>query len=180
MKITTLVRTFAAAAMLVATTAGAQNILDNPYFNAGLTSWSPSDPSRATWTNTMDYHVEGGEPFGSADLDSHNGMAFIAQCVPIDQLTYVGTVWVYSGCVGQSLNIFWADDACTASFDGMAAQSTVTGAWQQLTAVGTPTLTSSHAVVVLLNPSACGNTAFFDVAALQPDYVFANGFEVAL
>jgi hypothetical protein len=177
MRIESFVRTLAAAAMLVVASADAQNLLSNPYFDEGLSDWEPFDRSRADWDRTMDVHNDEATRTASAELDSHTGVSFIAQCVPIEHQAYVGTVWIYSTCAGQTLDIFWADDGCIASADVASAQSTITGAWQQVTAVGTPTAGSSHAVVTLLNPASCASTAFFDVAVLRPDPIFANGFE---
>lgn len=172
--------TIALMPLLFATTVSAQNILDNPYFDDGLNSWLALAPERATWTNTMDFHVDDSLRIGSAELDSNEGMAVLAQCVPVDDEVYVATAWVNSSCAGQTLEVFWADDRCIVSPANISAQSSITDAWQQITAFGAPTLGSTHAVVTLLNPSACGKPAFFDVVSFQPDYIFADNFETAL
>jgi hypothetical protein len=169
-----------ALTLLFGAPARAQNILDNPYFDDGLNSWLPLAPERVTWTNSMDFHVDDSMVIGSAELDSHEGMAVLAQCVPVDDEVYVATAWVNSSCPGQTLEVFWADDGCTVSPANISAQSTIMDAWQQITAFGAPTLGSTHAVVTLLNPSACGKPAFFDVVSFQQDDIFADNFETAL
>jgi hypothetical protein len=166
-------------ALLFAATANAQNILDNPYFDDGLNSWLALAPERVTWTNSMDFHVDDSMVIGSAELDSHEGMAVLAQCVPVYDEVYVATAWVNSSCAGQTLEVFWADDGCIVSPANISAQSTITDAWQQITASGAPTPGSTHAVVTLLNPGACDKSAFFDVVSFQPDYIFADNFEIA-
>jgi hypothetical protein len=167
-------------ALLCVATAGAQNILDNPYFDDGLNNWEPLAPERVMWTNTLDYHDDDSLRIGSAELDSHEGMAVLAQCVPVDDQVYVATAWVNSSCAGQTLDVFWADDGCIASDANISARSTVTDAWQPITAVGAPAAGSTHAVVTLVNPGACGTSAFFDVVSMQTDDIFADNFEIAL
>jgi hypothetical protein len=167
-------------ALLSGAPAHAQNILDNPYFDDGLNSWLAFAPERVTWTNTMDFHVDDSFRIGSAELDSQEGMAVLTQCVPVDDEVYVATTWVNSSCAGQTLEVFWASEDCIANPINISAQSTVTDAWQQITAFGAPALGSTHAVVTLLNPAACGQAAFFDVVSLQPDYILADNFEIAL
>ena len=158
----------------------AQNIVPNPYFDAGLDYWQALAPERVMWTNTMDHHVDDSTAIGSAQLDSREGLAVLAQCVPINEMTYVGSVWVNSVCAGQSLQVYWTDDSCTVGLENASAVSTVAGEWQLITATGNPTPGSTHAVVTLVNPSACGNTAYFDVVTLQPDEIFADNFEAGL
>ena len=177
---TTFLRATVFMAFSFAATANAQNMLDNPYFDDGLNSWLPPAPERVTWTNAMDFHVDDSLRIGSAELDSNEGDAVLAQCVPIRDEVYVATAWVNSSCAGQRLDVFRADDECIASPATISAQSTLTGTWQQITASGMPTPGSTHAVVTLLNPSACSTTAFFDVVFLQRDYLFADNFESAL
>ncbi len=160
-------------APFLAASSNAQNLVQNPYFDDGLSQWLALAPERATWTNLMDVHVDESSRIGSVQLDSHDGPAVLAQCVPIDYTTYVATVWVNSICSGQTLQVFWSDDSCVAGAASFLAQSTDTATWQRITALGMAPTGATRAIVTLENPAACGNVAYFDVVTLQTDSFLA-------
>ena len=120
------------------TAAFAQNLVENPYFDADLSSWQifPSGSGASVeWTPDMN-HVDGFESrSGAVSITAPNVESFAQQCVGVeDNDLYIVTAWTYEQCVGAAdLYVFWANNDCVydGKYEAIHARSTKTGEWEQ-------------------------------------------------
>lgn len=167
------------------TAAFAQNLVENPYFDADLSSWQifPSGSGASVeWTPDMN-HVDGFESrSGAVSITAPNVESFAQQCVGVeDNDLYIVTAWTYEQCVGAAdLYVFWANNDCVydGKYEAIHARSTKTGEWERVQVAGVVPSDRRKALVTLVNPGcAAAPTAYFDDVNFLFDWIFRDGFE---
>ena len=163
---------------LIARTAQAQNLIQNPYIEDHLNYWQYDPPDQVSWTNTVDYKTPDSGVPGALVLDGSRGPVLAFQCVTIlDSLAYVASMRVQSHCTGQTLNVFFTSASCVAGTSFISAASTHADAWDAVTLLAHPTSGAQRAIVVAESPPGCATPAYVDDVVFETDLIFANGFE---
>jgi hypothetical protein len=166
------------AALFATAGVRAQNLVLNPEFEDRLTYWQYDPPDQVSWTNTVDYRTPDSGVPGSMVMDSSRGPVIALQCVPIvDFVDYVASMHALSHCPGQTLNVFFTDASCVAGASFLSAASAQADLWDRVAFFAHPTGGSQRAIVVVENASRCTDLAYIDDVVLQPNAIFANGFE---
>ena len=160
----------------------ADNLLQNPNFDADLSGWTDLG-SGVMWTAAQDHHAAGSTGVGSVQVPwSSSGATLLVQCVTVDHdRRYFASAWAKSSCDGGAeFDLFWGDVDCNVSVSALHATTSGTGAWQSMTLAGASPASAARdltAVVVLQNTSACDSDVYFDDISLIVDTIFSGDFE---
>jgi hypothetical protein len=181
--------------LLVPLSLSAQNLLKNSSFNTDAIGWATSQ--NTIWENAEDHHGNADDPPGGSLRISTTDVDFAEQCVTVLPLTeYVIDAWIekdpnsiFAPCTGGNWSfevIFWSDSEChTDQVGNIAGVQTGDGSlaegWNRKTLVGQTPITAAGAQVQLAATCSQSNGValyYVDDITLQPDAIFASGFEM--
>ena len=181
--------------LLVPLSLSAQNLLKNSSFNTDAIGWAPSQYTIGE--NAEDHHGNADDPPGGSLRISTTDVDFAEQCVTVSPLTeYVIDAWIekdpnsiFAPCTGGNWSfevIFWSDSECHADQVGNIAgvqtgDGSLAEGWNRKTLVGQTPITAAGAQVQLAATCSQSNGValyYIDDITLQPDAIFASGFEM--
>lgn len=178
------------AVYAIAQQAIAQNLVQNPTFDADTAGWQTSIGS--TWSNAHDHSDFQNGTGGSLQISTSTSDS-ARQCMPVNSnRTYVADVWIrkdpnpqFAQCSNPSYQVnyfFFSDGACQnfLSADlGLSLGDISTDWFDRQTTHSSPMSASTLQVALV---AACGAangslTLYFDDVSVMDDKIFADDFE---
>lgn len=178
------------AASAIASQAIAQNLVQNPQFDADTAGWQTSIGS--TWSNAHDHSDFQNGTGGSLQISTSTSDS-ATQCIPVNSNTkYVADVWIrkdpnpqFAQCSNPSYQVnysFYSDGACQnfLSADLGLSFGEISTDWfdRPTTLTSPPTASTLQVAVAAICGASNGSlTLYVDDVSVLGDKIFADDFE---